>query len=147
MVSGAYMQFYSRSGSKVMPRFDDEVTFEMAQFFNDSMLFSTAGEKPMSLVIKKADFVGDVPDALRMMHVGDSARLLVLCDSVFITTMKTDVPEEYAYEDDDGNCGCTCSEKFLQECIKENNEAWLEDAKGFVEFMEKEAKNNETTSG
>ena len=58
-----------------------------------------------------------------------------------------DVPEEYAYEDDDGNCGCTCSEKFLQECIKENNEAWLEDAKGFVEFMEKEAKNNETTSG
>ncbi len=96
MDSGAYMQFYSRSGSKVMPRFDDEVTFEMAQFFNDSMLFSTAGEKPMSLVIKKADFVGDVPDALRMMHVGDSARLLVLCDSVFITTMKTDVPEEYA---------------------------------------------------
>ena len=96
MDSGAYMQFYSRSGSKVMPRIDDEVTFEMAQFFNDSMLFSTVGDKPMSLVIKKADFVGDVPDALRMMHVGDSARLLVLCDSVFVTTMKTDVPEEYA---------------------------------------------------
>lgn len=96
MDSGAYMKFYSRSGSKVMPRLDDEVTFEMAQFFNDSMLFSTVGDKPMSLVIKKADFVGDVPDALRMMHVGDSARLLVLCDSVFVTTMKTDVPEEYA---------------------------------------------------
>ena len=96
MESGAYMKFYSHSGSKVMPRLDDEVTFEMAQFFNDSMLFSTAGEKPMSLVIKKADFVGDVPDALRMMHVGDSARLMVLCDSVFVTTMRTDVPEEYA---------------------------------------------------
>ena len=95
MDSGAYMKFYSRSDSKVIPRLDDEVTFEMAQFFNDSMLFSTAGEKPMSLVIKKADFVGDVPDALRMMHVGDSARLMVLCDSVFVTTMKTDVPEEY----------------------------------------------------
>ena len=96
MDNGAYMKFYTRSDSKVMPRLDDEVTFEMTQFFNDSMLFSTAGEKPMKLVIKKADFVGDVPDALRMMHVGDSARLMVLCDSVFVTTMKTDVPKEYA---------------------------------------------------
>ena len=89
------MKFYSQSGSEVMPQLDDEVTFEMSQFFNDTMLFTTIGDKPMTLVLKKADFVGDVPDALRMMHVGDSACLLVLSDSVFKSTMKMEVPEQY----------------------------------------------------
>jgi FKBP-type peptidyl-prolyl cis-trans isomerase len=96
MESGAYMKFYSRSGSNVSPRLDDEVTFEMTQYFNDTMLFTTAGDKPMNLVLKKADFVGDVSDALLMMSVGDSAQLIVLSDSVFITTMQMEVPEQFA---------------------------------------------------
>ena len=94
MKSGAYMKFYSRSDSKVLPRLNDEVTFEMAQYFNDTMLFTTVGDKPMSLVLQPADFVGDVADALLMMHVGDSAQLIVLSDSVFISTMNIDVPEQ-----------------------------------------------------
>lgn len=96
MESGAYMKFYSHGNSKEMPQLDDEVTFEMSQFFNDTMLFTTVGDKPMTLVLKKADFIGDVPDALRMMHVGDSACLMVLSDSVFKSTMKMEVPEQYA---------------------------------------------------
>ena len=96
MESGAYMKFYGHGDSKEMPQLDDEVTFEMSQFFNDTMLFTTVGDKPMTLVLKKADFIGDVPDALRMMHVGDSASLLVLSDSVFKSTMKMEVPEQYA---------------------------------------------------
>lgn len=96
MESGAYMKFYTQGDSKVMPQFDDEVTFEMAQYFNDSMLFTTVGDKPMTMVLKEPDFIGDIPDALRMMHVGDSACLLVLSDSVFISMMKMEVPEEYA---------------------------------------------------
>ena len=93
--SGAYMQFYT-SNEGQQPRLNDEVTFEMAQFFNDSMLFTTAGDEPMRLVLKKADFVGDVADALLMMHVGDSARLVVSIDSVFTTMLGMDeVPEEY----------------------------------------------------
>ena len=93
--SGAYMKFYERHAEGDMPRVGDEVTIEMAQFFNDTMLFSTAGEKPMKLQIEASDFVGDVPDALRMMHVGDSARLVVLSDSVFLVMMQMEVPEEY----------------------------------------------------
>ena len=93
--SGAYMQFYTKNEGQ-QPRLNDEVTFEMAQFFNDSMLFTTAGDEPMRLVLKKADFVGDVADALLMMHVGDSARLVVSIDSVFTTMLGMDeVPEEY----------------------------------------------------
>ena len=96
MESGAYMQFYTTNEGQ-MPRLNDEVTFHMAQVFDDSLLYSSFGDEPMHLVLKKADFVGDVPDALLMMHEGDSARLVVAIDSVFITMMgMEEVPEEYA---------------------------------------------------
>jgi len=97
MESGAYMKFYSKGNSEVMPRLKDEATFEMAQYFNDSLLFTTAGDEPMRIVLTKPDFVGDVADALVMMHVGDSARLMVLADSVFTIMLQMDeIPEEYA---------------------------------------------------
>ena len=94
---GAYMKFYVTNKAGQQPRLNDEVTFEMAQIFNDSLLFSTAGDEPMRLVLKQGDFVGDVPDALRIMHVGDSASLVVPVDSVLLTTMgMEEVPEEFA---------------------------------------------------
>lgn len=97
MESGAYMKFYSKGNSEVMPRLNDEVTFEMTQYFNDTLLFTTAGEEPMCLVLQKADFVGDVADALLMMHVGDSARLVVLADSVFTVMFQMEeIPAEYS---------------------------------------------------
>ena len=97
MESGAYMKFYSKGNSEVMPRLKDEATFEMTQYFNDSLLFTTVGDEPMHIVLTQPDFVGDVADALLMMHVGDSARLVVLADSVFITMLQIDeIPEEFA---------------------------------------------------
>lgn len=95
--SGAYMKFYERGDSDQMPRVGDGVTIEMAQYFNDTLLMTTAGDRPLEIRVGEASFVGDVPDALLMMHIGDSARLVVLADSVFITMMQMDeVPEEYA---------------------------------------------------
>lgn len=97
MESGAYMKFYSKGNSEVMPRLNDEATFEMSQYFNDSLLFTTVGDEPMRIVLTKPDFVGDVADALLMMHVGDSARLVVLTDSVFTTMLQMEeIPEEFA---------------------------------------------------
>lgn len=96
MESGAYMKFYSRGESDQMPRIGDAVTIEMTQYFDDTMLLTTAGDHPLELIVEKASFVGDVPDALRMMHIGDSARLVVLSDSVFIKVMDMEAPEEYA---------------------------------------------------
>ena len=96
MENGAYMKFYSKGDSEVTPRLHDGLTVEMAQYFDDSLLFTTAGQKPIYLELEKADFVGDVSDALLMMHVGDSARLAVLADSVFQAMMGTEAPEEYA---------------------------------------------------
>ena len=91
------MKFYSKGNSEVMPRLNDEATFEMTQYFDDSLLFTTVGDEPMRIVLTKPDFVGDVADALLMMHVGDSARLMVLADSVFtIMLQMEEIPEEYA---------------------------------------------------
>ena len=97
MENGAYMKFYSKGDSEVMPRLRDEATIHMAQYFNDSLLLTTAGDEPMRIVLTESDFVGDVMDGLLMMHVGDSARLVVSADSVFTISMGMDkVPEEYA---------------------------------------------------
>lgn len=97
MENGALMKFYSKGNSQVMPRQKDEVTFEMAQYFNDSLLFTTKGSEPMSIVLTEADFVGDVIDGLMMMHVGDSASLVVSADSLFTIMLQLDeIPEEYA---------------------------------------------------
>lgn len=94
--TGAYMKFYSKSGSGDSPRLGDRVTFEMSQYFNDSLLFTTIGDDPLDIELHEADFVGDVTDGLLMMHVGDSARLVVLADSIFVAVMGTDAPEEFA---------------------------------------------------
>ena len=97
MENGACMMFYNRGDSKVSPRLGDEVTLHMAQYFNDSLLFTTADESPMTIVLMEPDFVGDVVDGLLMMHVGDSARLKVPADSVLTVMLMVDeVPEEYA---------------------------------------------------
>lgn len=96
MENGAYMKFYERGDSDQMPREGDGVTVEMAQYFNDSLLMTTAGDRPLEIRVGKPSFVGDVPDALLMMHIGDSARLVVLSDSVFVTMMQMEAPEEYA---------------------------------------------------
>ncbi len=97
MDNGACMKFYSKGDSEVMPRLRDEVTIEMSQYFNDSLLFTTAGNGPMTIVLTEPDFVGDVVDGLLKMRVGDSARLKVPADSVLtVLLMMEEVPEEYA---------------------------------------------------
>ena len=96
MDNGAYMKFYERSNEKVTPRLKDGVTFEMAQYFNDTLLFTTVGDEPVDIVLEPAAFVGDVTDALMNMHIGDSARMVVIADSVFSAVMEMETPEEYA---------------------------------------------------
>ncbi len=95
MDNGAYMKFYERSAEKIAPRLKDGVTFHMAQYFNDTLLFNTADSEPMDMVLVAGSFAGDVSDALQNMHIGDSARLVVLADSVFYA-IGMETPEEYA---------------------------------------------------
>lgn len=96
MENGAYMKFYNQNKTGEQPLLHDEVTFEMSQYFNDSLLFTTVGNTPMSIVLTEPEFQGDVVDGLLMMHVGDSARMVVPADSVFTVMLQmTEIPEEY----------------------------------------------------
>lgn len=97
MENGSYMKFYSKGNSEIKPSLNDLVTFEMSQYFEDSLLITTAGYAPMSRIVSEDDFEGDLMDGLMMMHVGDSARLVVLADSVFAAMYPDkEIPLEYA---------------------------------------------------
>ena len=82
--TGAYMKFVGPSGNGQSPRIGDGVSFEMTQYFNDTLRFTTADSEPIEIILEPAAFVGDIPDALQAMHVGDSAIVVILADSVFL---------------------------------------------------------------
>ena len=150
MDNGAYMKFYSHGDSETMPRLKDEVTLEMAQYFNDSLIYSTEEEGPMSLVLHESDFVGDVTAGLLMMHVGDSARLVVMADSVLLYLMNMDsVPAEFA------GLPIIYDMKLLSvkpfEVLEVERQAMLESRRQaeaeFLAAMQEEPKNTLTESG
>ena len=149
METGAYMRFYEKSESNISPRLNDGVTFEMAQYFNDTLIYSTVGDSPIQILLEPAAFVGDVADALLVMHVGDSARLAVLSDSVFVTVMRMEAPEAYAgkpiYYDLK-----LLSIKPFEEIEAENQrvaDSLKREEQSFLESLKSDAKNVVTESG
>ena len=149
MDTGAYMSFYKRGNEGACPRIGDGVSFEMAQYFNDTLLFTTAEEGPIDIVLQYPDFVGDVADALMAMHVGDSARLVVLSDSVFTTVMQVDVPAEYMGKPiyyDLKLLSVTPSEE-LEAAYKEYLDSLMVDEQHYLEMLTSDPNNTMTESG
>lgn len=93
--NGVYMKYYAKGEGTVCPRINDGVVFEMTQFLNDSMIFTTAGAEPIELIVREHDFVGDINDALQLMHVGDSVGMVFLSDSIFVGVVEQEVPEKF----------------------------------------------------
>lgn len=150
MENGAYMKFYSKGDSEVMPRLRDEATIQMAQYFNDSLLFTTAGDEPLRIVLAESDFVGDVMDGLLMMHVGDSARLMVPADSVLTISMGMEqIPVEYAGKAIYYDLKLLSVKPF--ETLNAERKALLDDLKGdeerFLAPLRDDPKNTVTESG
>lgn len=149
METGAYMKFYEKSNSGISPRLNDGVVFEMVQYFNDSVLFDTKDSEPVDITLEPASFVGDVSDAILAMQVGDSARLVVLSDSVFLTIMGMEAPEQYAgkpiYYDLK-----LLSVKPFEEIEAENQriaDSLRVEEEAFLEPLRNDAKNTITESG
>ena len=94
MDNGAYMKFYVKNDEGAMPEVNDLVTFDMLQFFEDTLIFSTEDEEPIRLAVEEPSFVGDIFAALTMMHVGDSAEMVFLADSMFVKSMEMETPEQ-----------------------------------------------------
>ena len=149
METGAYMKFYEKSGSGVSPRLNDGVTFEMAQYFNDSLLFDTKDSEPIDIILEPASFEGDVTDALLVMQVGDSARLVVLADSVFVAIMDMEAPEEYVGKPIYYDLKLLSVRPFEE--IEAENQRIADSLKAveeaFLAPLKNDAKNNVTESG
>lgn len=95
--NGAVMEFFVKGDSDVVPSINDEVTFHVAEYLEDSLLFTTAGKEPVTMIVCESDFVGDVHHALQNMHVGDSACVMVVVDSLFLKSYgELEVPEDMA---------------------------------------------------
>src|SRR5574344_1388369 len=79
MGDGVYMKYYTKAkGNSEKPRVNDGVTFEVAQYLGDSLIFTTAGGEPIKTIVDEPDFVGDVADALTLMHVGVSVGIVTV---------------------------------------------------------------------
>ena len=62
----------------------DIVTARLAYYINDSLLFTTyADPNPFYYPIQKSVFPGDLHEAFKMMHVGDSMSFMIKADSCY----------------------------------------------------------------
>ncbi|MGP1446610.1 MAG: FKBP-type peptidyl-prolyl cis-trans isomerase [Candidatus Limimorpha sp.] len=93
MDNGAYMKYYVKGEGTTCPRINDGIVFSMAQYLNDSLIYTTAGSEPVELILQKHDFVGDINDVLQLMHVGDSVAMVFLSDSIFTGVVGEEVPD------------------------------------------------------
>ncbi|MCQ2318294.1 MAG: FKBP-type peptidyl-prolyl cis-trans isomerase [Bacteroidales bacterium] len=85
---GTYMKFHRVNNQSDKPKIGDYVSVEVNQYYGDSLGFSTNKEygRPMRYELMKPFFVGDIMAALLNMHVGDSATVAFVIDSLCLKT-------------------------------------------------------------
>lgn len=88
MDDGTYMKFYRVNNQSDKPKIGDYVSVEINQFYGDSLGYSTNEEygRPMRYELMEPFFVGDIMAALLNMHVGDSATVAFVIDSLCLKT-------------------------------------------------------------
>lgn len=85
---GTYMKFHRVNNQSDKPKIGDYVSVEINQYYGDSLGFSTNKEygRPMRYELLEPFFVGDIMAALLNMHVGDSATVAFVIDSLCLKT-------------------------------------------------------------
>lgn len=88
MDNGARMQFHVVNKEADMPVIGDHVIIDFCQNLNDSLVYDSRwDDEAVELEITEPDFVGDMMAGLMNMHVGDSATVAFLIDSMCIKVM------------------------------------------------------------
>lgn len=97
MEDGTMMKFYRVDNQGKMPRIGDVVLLDINQYYGDELSFSTAEEygEPMRYEVLEPSFVGDIMAALLNMHVGDSATVAFVIDSLCLKTYGMDRLPDY----------------------------------------------------
>lgn len=90
--NGAYMQFYEVNSNGEMPEIGDYVVFSFRQSIGDSIIGENESE---TMELTESYFVGDMMAGLLNMHIGDSATVAFLIDSVCIKMLDMDEVPDY----------------------------------------------------
>lgn len=92
---GAYLKYHEHGTDSVTPQEGDAVSFTLTQtLLNDSKQVADE-ENPIEIAMERHAFVGDIFDALSVMHPGDEVTLAFLADSLFLKALEQETPEEY----------------------------------------------------
>ena len=90
--NGAYMQFYEVNSNGEKPEIGDYVVFSFRQSIGDSIIGENMSE---TMELTESYFVGDMMAGLLNMHIGDSATVAFLIDSVCIKMLDMDEVPDY----------------------------------------------------
>ena len=92
----AYLKYHEHGTDSVAPKDGDAVSFTLTQTFLNESKQVADEENPIEIAMEKHAFVGDIFDALSVMHPGDEVTLAFLADSLFLKALEQDeTPEEY----------------------------------------------------
>lgn len=97
MDNGAYMRFYEVNEQGRIPEIGDHVVVDIKQTLGDTLYYSSEYDERGAAEIEMIEpsFVGDMMAGLLNMHVGDSATVAFLVDSVCINVLGMNSVPDY----------------------------------------------------
>ena len=97
MDNGTYMRFYSENKNGEMPKVGDHVYITFTESIGDSLIYESESdnESHNDVEVFEPTFVGDMMAGLVNMHVGDSATVAFLIDSLCIKMFEMDAVPDY----------------------------------------------------
>ena len=97
MKNGAYMQFHDINKDGDMPQIGDYVVVELKQTMGDTLFYTSEYEQDgvIEFELTEPSFVGDMMAGLLNMHLGDSATVACLIDSMCIKTLGMEAVPDY----------------------------------------------------
>ena len=97
MDNGTYMRFYSENKNGEMPKIGDHVYITFTESIGDSLIYESGSdnESGNEVEVFEPTFVGDMMAGLVNMHVGDSATVAFLIDSLCIKMFEMDAVPDY----------------------------------------------------
>lgn len=97
MDNGTYMRFHNENRNGEMPVIGDHVYISFNESIGDSLIYNSDLDKESNKEVEvyEPTFVGDMMAGLLNMHVGDSATVAFLIDSMCIKTLGMDAVPDY----------------------------------------------------
>ncbi len=91
--TGLYYRYHVTGKDTTSVKVGDFLMVDMIyKNMKDSIFNQNQAGNPFMVEVKESSYPGDIYEAMRMMHVGDSMTFVISTDSFFISSLKTQVP-------------------------------------------------------